>query len=158
MHKFISAMQNLLGANWRTLLSDTLIGLASFVILAWLCDAFAQTKTAFAINTLVCLIGMFLGWAIGMFFSPFGKAQADNFKFVGKTAGAFVSGYLLSKFEKLIAKLLGAAEQDPLNYVQWERVGLFVASFLLASVVVFVSRVHAPQDEQSTHLQHDSGA
>ena len=146
MAQLNTRMQGLLGPYWRTLLSGSLFAVGFGATLVWLCFALGSSAQAVAVNVMLCLVGLLLGWAIGMFFSPVSKGQAASFEFVGKTAGAFISGYLLSKLEKLISALLTSAEKDPLNFVQWERVGLFTGSFLLATVVVFVSRVHAPPD------------
>jgi hypothetical protein len=141
-------MTQTLGPYWRTLVFGSLFALLFGVGLFWLCIALSATPRSFAFNLLICLVGLLLGWAVGMFFSPFSKGQAASFQFVGKTVGAFISGYVLSKLEKVIAKLIAGAEEDPVNYVQWDRVGLFAGSFLLATVVVFVSRVHAPPDQE----------
>jgi len=77
-------------------------------------------------------------------FLAFTNEDAARFQFLGKTIAAFASGYVLSKFETLISTLIKNAGEHP-ESVPWERVGLFGSSFLLAAIVVFVSRAYSDQ-------------
>ena len=137
-------MKSVLGEHGLTLLFTAFFAAAFGGGLFYLCLALGSNAQARSVNLLTIVIGALLGWAAGMFFSPFSESQAKSFQFIGKTVGAFVSGYLLSKFEKVLAALITAAEKDPLTYVQWDRVGIFVGGFSLAAIVVFINRAHAP--------------
>lgn len=120
---------------WRTLFGG---------ILTRLCWTFGTSNLDIGWNVLLCVFGALLGWTVGMFFSPFTKEDAARFQFLGKTIAAFASGYVLSKFDALISTLIKGAGEHP-EKVPWERVGLFGSSFLLAAIVVFVSRAYSHQ-------------
>ena len=79
---------------------------------------------------------------MGMFFSPLDEQDAQRLQFVGKTVGAFISGYLLGKIDPFLAQQVKRAMEAP-EGVPWIRVGLFVASGLLGAVVVFVNRAYS---------------
>jgi 4-amino-4-deoxy-L-arabinose transferase-like glycosyltransferase len=135
------------GEHWATQLFATMFALLFGGALLWLCRLFADTSRAVGVNILLCILGALLGWALGMFFSPFNTEDAAQFKFLGKTVAAFVSGYLLSKGEAVLGAYLKRATEHP-EQVQWDRVGLLSCSFLLAFIVVFVSRTYAHASSQ----------
>ena len=136
------ALKDWFGEHWPSQLFAGLFALLFGGTLLRLCWLFGDTSRALGLNILLCLLGALLGWAVGMLFSPFTTAEATRFKFLGKTIAAFVSGYLLSKFESVVTALVKQAGEHP-ELVPWDRVGLFSGSFLLAAIVVFVSRTYA---------------
>lgn len=112
-----------------------------------LCFVFGETPRAAGENVLLCVLGALAGWIIGLLYSPFSEKEAEHFAFLGKTIAAFVSGYVVSKLDSLIGRLVEKAS-DHLASVPWDRVGLGVGSCLLAAVVVFVSRIYAHPENQ----------
>jgi type II secretory pathway pseudopilin PulG len=118
------------------------------LLLVYLCIVLGRDRAAVGLNLLVTLLGALSGWALGMFFSPIDARDAKRLQFVGKTVGAFISGYLLAKIDPFLAEQVKVATETP-SSVNWVRVGLCVASGLLGAVVVFVNRAYsAPSDTQ----------
>ena len=136
--EFLSAE---LGPHWKTLVGATVFTFLFSCLLIWSCLQFKTSKQDTATNFLLCILGAVLGWALGMFFSPFDKADAERFSFVGQFVAAFVSGYVLSKIDPVLTKKVTAMIEKPQD-VPWPRIALFVISFLLSAVVVFVWRVY----------------
>ena len=80
--------------------------------------------------------------------SPIDSKDARRLQFVGKTVGAFLSGYLLAKIDPFLAEQVKLATETP-SRVNWIRVGLCAASGLLGAVVVFVNRSYStPEDSE----------
>jgi len=112
------------------------------VLLAYLCIVLGRDRAEVGLNLLVALLGALSGWALGMFFSPIDAQDARRLQFVGKTVGAFISGYLLAKIDPFLAEQVKLATETP-SRVNWIRVGLCAASGLLGAVVVFVNRAYS---------------
>ena len=111
--------------------------------IGYLCNCLALTANGPYINALVCILGALSGWAVGMFFSPFDQVDLDRFRYVGKSVAAFISGYVLSKIDTPLNNFLKNVE------ARWDgdlsvRFALFASSFLLAALVVFITRAYAP--------------
>ena len=111
-------------------------------LLVYLCIVLAPDRAGMGLNLLVTLLGALTGWALGMFFSPIDEKDAQRLQFVGKTVGAFISGYLLGKIDPFLAEQVKRATEAP-SKVNWSRVGLCAASGLLGAVVVFVNRAYS---------------
>jgi MFS family permease len=127
----------------------TLVFTAAFAalfggLLLYLCSALASDRRERSHNFLLAVLGAVVGWALGMFFSPFDAADVQRFNFLGTAIATFISGYVLSKIDPLIAALVKRATDSPTE-VPWARCGLFLAAALLSSVVVFVNRTYAPR-------------
>src|SRR5262245_43719801 len=111
-------------------------------LLVYLCIVLGRDEAAVGLNLLVALLGALTGWALGMFFSPIDARDARRLQFVGKTVGAFISGYLLAKIDPFLAEQVKVATETP-SKVNWIRVGICAASMLLGTVVVFVNRAYS---------------
>src|SRR5262252_9445285 len=116
-------------------------------LLVYLCVVLGPDRAAVGLNLLVSLLGALAGWALGMFFSPIDARDAKRLQFVGKTVGAFISGYLLAKVDPFLAEQVKLATESP-SKVNWVRVGLCAASMLLGTVVVFVNRAYSGPGER----------
>lgn len=145
MERMVASLKKYLGPHWPTLLFATIFAIGFGVTLFCLCFALSEIPREQGINVLILLLGLILGWWLGMFFSPYSKTDVDRFRFLGKAVVGFISGYVLSKFEDVLSALIQKAAGD-VYAVPWAQVALFVAGLLLASVVVFVSRVHAVRE------------
>lgn len=103
-----------------------------------------DNEAAASSNRLVIVIGALCGWVIGTAFAPFSDTEQQHFQQISGVISAFLSGYVVSKLDRFIeAKLFPVNDT---NRESWERVGLFVAAFLLAAVTVFVNRLYAFHD------------
>jgi hypothetical protein len=92
-----------------------------------------------AANCLVLLLGLFVGWSLALFWVPFDDTEKSVFAQVGATVSAFVAGYGISKFDKLLESTL--YENGKPVRATVTRVALFVGAVILAAVVVVTNRV-----------------
>jgi hypothetical protein len=93
---------------------------------------------AFTLNILVCLLGAALGWGAGILATPIAEDDTTHFAKLAQIISAFLSGYLVSKLDRFLERALYSGEQ--LIASAWERTGLFVVSFLVMLIVVFINR------------------
>jgi hypothetical protein len=143
-----------LGPHPLSLFFTGLFALLFGVLLLYLCIVLGADRSAIGLNLLVTLLGALAGWALGMFFSPIDERDAKRLQFVGKTVGAFVSGYLLGKVDPFLAEQVKRATETPSD-VNWVRVGLCAAAGLLGAVVVFVNRAYSsPPESQKPSGTH----
>lgn len=93
------------------------------------------------VNVLISLLGGLSGWLIGTGLAPYSTEEQKRFKDISVTASAFLSGYVVSKLDRLLdaTMLENAAE----HVVAWERAGLFVAAFLATTITVFINRFYS---------------
>ena len=138
---------NGLGQHRRTLVFAGTFAFIFGVPIIALCWALDATPAGPGTNLLICILGALAGWAVGMFFSPFDEVDVARFKYIGKSVAAFVSGYLVSKIDAPLAEFF---KNLPSNWTPGlgVRFGLFASSFLLAALVVFVTRAYAPAKEK----------
>ncbi len=100
-----------------------------------------EDPKAVSINRIVALSGALCGWIIGIAFAPFTTDEKEQFEAIGSVVSAFLSGYVVSKLDRYLEGVLfpiGPETRD-----SWTRVGLFVVSFLLVAIAVFVNRLYA---------------
>ena len=93
-----------LGPHPLSLLFTALFAFLFGVLIVYLCVVLGRDGPSVGLNLLVALLGALSGWAIGMFFSPIDEKDAQRLQFVGKTVGAFISGYALGKLDPFVAQ------------------------------------------------------
>lgn len=107
------------------------IGAILLVALFKLGDAMAWTTSA---------LGLAAGWATGILAAPYQSEQA-RFKRIGTAVAGFISGYAVSKVDRLF-ELWTDPARGPLilepTFAQ--RTVLFLTSFLLAAIVTYIGR------------------
>jgi hypothetical protein len=96
---------------------------------------------AISANRLVALIGALCGWIIGVAFAPFSESEQTQFLAISSVISAFLSGYVVSKFDRYLEGVLFPVGVETRN--SWTRVGLFVAALLLVATTVFINRLYA---------------
>ena len=74
----------------------------TYPMLIWIIWLFSEKPAEFAYSFLVGLAGMAVGNILGFFASPYNKGEKTAFSEYGKAIAAFVTGFLLSKFDKLM--------------------------------------------------------
>lgn len=130
----------------------------------WLCIAAGHNLSEVIVNTLVSLTGALVGWALGMFYVPYSKVEAERFAAIGKTVSAFVSGYAISKLDRFLELSMfqktvrdGQQIEIPVD-ATWLRFGLLLCSLLLAFLVVFSNRAYfRSEPEQDADVHHEVG-
>jgi positive regulator of sigma E activity len=83
--------------------------MALLVTLICLSLYFGTTAEASSINLLVVLLGLALGWLLGILASPYSKTEEESFNKYASAFGVFASGYLVGKADRTIDLLLSPA-------------------------------------------------
>ena len=95
----------------------------------------------YPVTYIICISGGILGWLIGMLTSPYNMDDANKLGNFSKMVGTFLSGYILSKFDRVIESIVNP--ETILSPLIGLRVLLFVCFFCLIWIVVFVFRQYA---------------
>lgn len=139
--KWYVDLQSHLGSNPGTVIFATFFFFVFGGVIWDLTSNIAGVSSDVAINRLVALLGALAGWAVGILFAPFSQAEKKQFQGIAKVVSAFVAGYLLSKIELFIKATLFPEGYFPA--LNWLRAGLFLSTFLLAAIIVFIHRLYA---------------
>ena len=119
-----------------------LVGAILLCVLVGLRDSIAWLSVAF---------GLAAGWAAGILLSPY-QSEQDRFKEYLRLSAAFLTGYIVSKVDRIFEVLIDPARGLLLlQPIVTHRVLLWAASFFLAMVVTYVSRKYisfGPGSEQ----------
>jgi hypothetical protein len=92
-----------------------------------------------AITYTVILLGILLGWLVGMITTPYDHRDGSKIIKFSTLIGTFISGFLLSKLDKVVDVILSNGVQSELMGM---RLLLFACSFILVWIVVFIYRVY----------------
>ncbi len=141
-----------------TIVMTNLFALAFGLLLLWLCWKLDDEQQGRFRNYLIACLGGLLGWALAMFFVPYGPFDKVIFEGVGKWASAFLSGYALSKVDRFIESSMfdgKSAKPDA-----WIRLGLFAGAVALALITVGTNRIYmqGPEAGPATTAAVASGA
>ena len=110
---------------------------------AWLSSE--NDRVHFAYSFLVGLAGMAVGHILGFFASPYNQGEKAAFSEYGKAIGAFVSGFLLSKLDKLL-EVVADPEKHPDSGA---RALIFIIAMATATISTYVFRRHWESDQDS---------
>ena len=101
-------------------------------------------KEEIPITIISCISGAVLGWIIGIITTPYDNDDKDKIGNFTKTIGAFLSGYVLSKFDKVLEEAF--KPKILLTDLVGSRLLLALTCFGLTWIVVFVFRTYTRID------------
>jgi hypothetical protein len=90
------------------------------------------------------LLGAVMGWPSGMYFSPYSDNEKKSFVSAGQAASAFVSGYLLSKLDRLLERALFS--DKPAGQDAWLLTAYFVVAFAIFAIGTYTCRRYFSPD------------
>ena len=102
-------------------------------------------------NLAVIVLGLSVGWLLGIFISPY-AGEAAHFKELGAAVAAFLSGYIISKADGAVTKLLSA--DQVIRPISGFRIMAGLASLVLALIMTYVGRSYL--DEPGAHAKDNS--
>lgn len=132
---FESSSTTVAVTNWLGILLS--VGLVMLALL--LAQKDVQSGYPKAANSLVLVLGLLVGWGLALFWVPFDDTEKTVFAQIGATVSAFVAGYGISKFDKLLESSLYENGKPVSGTVI--RVALFIGAAMLSAVVVITNRV-----------------
>ncbi|WP_233235048.1 hypothetical protein [Bordetella sp. LUAb4] len=95
-----------------------------------------------ALNVLVVITGMTLGWAIGIVMTPYSQTEKLRFSGYTRAIGVFASGYLVGKIDAGVAALFNPDLWAGSAFLAF-RVLLFFCSVMVGLLVAFMYRQYA---------------
>jgi hypothetical protein len=111
-------------------------------VLLHLCDSLAWLSAA---------SGLASGWAIGILLSPY-QSEKDRFKEYLRLSAAFLTGYIVSKADRIFELLIDPSRGPLLlQPIVAHRILLFATALLLGTVITYVFRKYlsfGPNSEQ----------
>jgi hypothetical protein len=96
-----------------------------------------ESKTS-ALNLLIVILGLAIGWLFGILLSPYSESEGKKFTKYAKVFGVFASGYLVGKIDKVIEELL--KPEFILDSVHGFRIISFLAALIIGLIFTFVFR------------------
>jgi hypothetical protein len=118
-------------------LSGLVFGVA-LIIFAYL---IGPQSDVYPITYIICISGSLLGWLIAIISTPYDKTDEDKIGKFTKLVGTFLTGYLLSKFDKVLEKIIDPTQI--LSSLIGLRILLFICCFVVTFIIVFVYRQYA---------------
>lgn len=144
------------GKNAATVMFTNIFAALFAAGLLRLCHGLATDRSSRYGNYLLFCLGALVGWALSMFFVPYGSEDRSVFENIGKIVSVFVSGYALSKLDRLLEASLFDDKKPRME--AWVRTGLFAATALLALLTVVTNRLYFhPEDETALSFFADTG-
>lgn len=120
------------------LLGSAMTGLVLGGTVTYLSFALGEDFKASSLNLLIVVLGLSLGWLLGILLSPYSHAEEKKFTEYAKAFGVFASGYLVGKVDKVIEAMF--QPDFILDFVHGFRIMSFMAALIIALVVTFVFR------------------
>ncbi len=109
-----------------------LMYLGCFVVAFWM------KPEEWWLNLLLTFFGGIVGWSVGVLLSPMTPGQKETFAGIGKALSAFVSGFVIGKFD-VLAKAFGGTVNLH-DVVSLGRLLLFGTTFFLGFQFTFIAR------------------
>lgn len=120
------------------LFGSVIAGLAMGGSVTYLSYMVGDDYKASALNLLIVILGLALGWLLGILLSPYSDVEEKKFTEYAKAFGVFASGYLVGKVDKVIEALF--QPDFVLESVHGFRVMSFLAALIISLVLTFIFR------------------
>ncbi|MCX7293605.1 hypothetical protein [Janthinobacterium sp.] len=140
-----------------TAIVTLICGIFALGVLIWAAWTISPNSGILAKNYLIVLIAFLLGWTTGMYLSPYNGKEKLKFVTIGQAISAFLSGYVLSKFDRFIESFLFGQNKLPI-YDNWIHLGMFIASFLIACILVFTARAYFDIEEKKEEVKTNNNS
>lgn len=125
--------------------AKTIVSLFYFFItypmLIWVVWLSSEKPKEFAYSFLIGLAGMAVGHILGFFASPYNQGEKTAFSEYGKAVAAFMTGFLLSKLDKLL-EVVADPESLKQNSIYGARALIFIIAMATATITTYVFRMH----------------
>ena len=100
----------------------------------------------FYLNLLISLLGGLVGWILGNITSPTSDDEKNTFSQLGAAISTFLSGYVVSKLDRFLEKVLFGGDQ--INQNSWTSASFFTSALIIVSLTVFLNRFYALKEKQ----------
>lgn len=136
-----------LGSNPWTIITSNFYTAVFAVLILWIGYKIGKDDGSYILNWLISLLGVLIGWILGILATPFDGAESQKFLTIGQSISVFLSGYVISKLDRFFEASL--YQEGTPKKESWIKLGLFTVSFLLTLIIVFVNRSYFDYDTKS---------
>jgi hypothetical protein len=128
------------------LLTAIIISVVVSIVLLILCFKMVATPQDGYLNLAIILASICVGWLLGTFISPESNTEETRFSAYGKAVSAFVSGYLISKLDKVVEMILspGTLAVPIASF----RLAGSIAALISALLVTYIIRAYVYNDSK----------
>lgn len=147
-----------LSKKYKLLVATAISGLLSVTIVA-LCFIVAPNKQAGAVSLLLGIVGLLIGWMVGVALTPYSQEEKYQFSTYTKAIGVFASGYVAAKIDRIFEYLASPDNIFVSNTQTGLRLLIFIAAAFLALITVFTHRQYLERDQfERGRKDHATGA
>lgn len=144
LEKLFKKLDQVFGPSWFTVLFTNCFSIVFLLAFIWIGRNIGSDFHSRLLNYMLIILGLLLGWALGMFFAPYGNRDKEALAQMSKLASVFFTGYAVSKVDRFVeASMFVGKVPDP---TAWIRVGLFAGATILAILTVVTNRVYFRPD------------
>lgn len=124
--------------NYYKLITSAVAGLVIIGTLLYLCFYIAIDKDVLTLNIATLILGIAIGWLIGVLISPYNTDEQTQFLTYTRAISVFVSGYLIAKVDKVVERML--SPDYLFNTITAFRGMSLITAIVVAMLVTFVFR------------------
>ncbi|ANH82302.1 hypothetical protein A8C56_16235 [Niabella ginsenosidivorans] len=125
-------------ASGYSLLATAISGVIAGSALIYLAYRVGPAPDIYPITYLICIFGYITGWIIAIISTPMNKYDETDLGKFTKLLGSFLTGYILSKCDKLLETILDTS--NVFMTITGARLLLFSCCFGLTFILVFYYR------------------
>jgi len=141
------------------LLVATAISFLLSLAIAVLCFVVAPNWQAGAVSLLLGIVGLLIGWIVGVALTPYSPEEKYQFSTYTKAIGVFATGYVAAKIDRIFEYLASPDNIFVSNTQTGLRLLIFIASAFLALITVFTHRQYIQRDEfERVRREYPTGA
>lgn len=126
--------------NYKLYASATCAALL-IVALIFVALVVGDSSLAVALNMAVLILGLSLGWMVGIIASPYDAAEQQQFSTMAKAVTVFFSGYAAGKVDALVTTLFSPA--FALESAHGFRIVGSLSAFTISLAITFIFRRYA---------------
>jgi D-alanyl-lipoteichoic acid acyltransferase DltB (MBOAT superfamily) len=126
--------------NWKLIMS-TIAAFVLGVTIVILTFYIGDTTTIKVLSLSIIVLGISIGWVIGIIISPYDTSESKQFSIFAKTLATFISGYLIGKIDKFIEEIFKPSFL--FDSVNGFRMIAFVSVLLISMLITFIYRTYA---------------
>lgn len=137
-HKIATSARRTLKPEGYNLFATAISGVIVGIALIFLAYLIGPESSVYPVTYIICICGYIMGWIVALVSTPMNANDESRIGRFTKLVGTFLTGYLLSKFDKVFERLF-----DPaliFTPLIGARILLFVCCFGLTFIMVFYYR------------------
>ena len=129
-------------AHWSWVIGAA-ISIPSIIVIFSFGWMFSDNTNDRYLTSVILAVGGSIGWVVGMMLSPDSLTEKRAFSSISKNISLFVSGYMVSKADKLVDAILKPDFLLSGNHLASYRLFGFFCILILSALLTYLLRVYA---------------